>query len=304
MFWSKKINVPKFVRQYADNSKRNNAYKRVYRNIANKLGAFEFILNKKIDSNDFGEELCGKFVDFLKAQGLRKNTIKNILDKTKFMFRLMSKRGYVVDWTFEDVSESKEQVSSVYLTENEIERLYKLSDLSDENRLIVDLFVVGCYTGLRFSDYSKLTTDNVSGNFIFRKTQKTGEKVQIPMHYLVKEIVARYGGFPEYKNSQQNFNKRLKNLCKEAKIDTDILVEYTKGGKVVREIVPKYNLVCTHTARRSFATNAYLAGIPTFRIMLITGHRSEDSFFKYVRIEKEENAEILLNHNFFNNKPQ
>ena len=219
MFWSKTINAVKFIRLYAEKCNKNSAYKRVYRNIANKMLAFEKSIGYKVDSNSFDDELCNRFVDFLKGQNLRKNTIKNILDKTKYMFRLMSKRGYKVNWAFEDVSESLEKVSTVYLSIDEIKALYSIENLSQENRLIVDLFIVGCFTGLRFSDYSKLSNDNISGNFIFRKTQKTGENVQIPIHVIVREIIERYNGFPPYNNSQQNFNKRLKNLCKQAKID-------------------------------------------------------------------------------------
>lgn len=296
MFFKKKINVAKFIMQYAENSSRSNAYKRVYRNIARKFAAF----NNSLKSSDFSDEVCCQFVDFLKKQNLKQNTIKNLLDKSKYMFRLMSKRGYAVNWTFEEIIEKAEQVSSIYLTIEEIERLYKLENISKENRLIIDLFVIGCYTGLRYSDYKNLNKDNFSDKFITRKTIKTGETVLIPIHFLIKEILTRYDDFPCYRKSQQNFNKRLKYLCKIAKIDEEILVEYTQGGKVIRENKKKYELVGTHTARRSFATNMYLSGIQPFRIMLLTGHRSEMSFFKYIKIQKEENAEYLSNNPFFN----
>lgn len=61
----------------------------------------------------------------------------------------------------------------------------------------------------------------------------------------------------------------------------------------------KWQVISSHTARRSFATNAYLAGIPVFRIMLITGHKTEESFFRYIRIGKAENARELAQHPFF-----
>lgn len=105
--------------------------------------------------------------------------------------------------------------------------------------------------------------------------------------------------FYKYNNSQQNFNKIIKNVCKKAGITQKILVERTEGFKVVRKLVPKYQLVSTHTARRSGATNMYLAGIPPFRIMLITGHKTESAFYRYIRIQKEENAKDLQNHPFF-----
>lgn len=63
--------------------------------------------------------------------------------------------------------------------------------------------------------------------------------------------------------------------------------------------VKRYALVGSHTARRSFATNLYLSGISAGRIMLLTGHKTEEAFFRYIRINKEENAKILSEHAFF-----
>ena len=62
----------------------------------------------------------------------------------------------------------------------------------------------------------------------------------------------------------------------------------------------KYELVSTHTARRSGATNMYIAVIPTLAIMKITGHKTEKAFLKYIKISEEENAEMLAKHCFFN----
>jgi integrase len=78
-----------------------------------------------------------------------------------------------------------------------------------------------------------------------------------------------------------------------------VLYERTDGTKVVRKRMKKYALVSSHTARRSGATNMYLAGIPVARIMLLTGHKTEQAFFKYIPIGKQENAKTLLEHNFF-----
>jgi integrase len=64
--------------------------------------------------------------------------------------------------------------------------------------------------------------------------------------------------------------------------------------------IEKYNLITTHTARRSGATNMFLAGIPAQSIMKITGHTTESSFMKYLRISKDANATLIANNPFFN----
>jgi integrase len=74
----------------------------------------------------------------------------------------------------------------------------------------------------------------------------------------------------------------------------------TRGGKNVQETFLKYELVSTHTARRSFATNLYLADIPSITIMKMTGHKTEKAFLRYIRLTQEQNANKLLHHPFFN----
>ena len=94
-------------------------------------------------------------------------------------------------------------------------------------------------------------------------------------------------------------NDYLKEICKLAKIDEILLLNETRGGLKQQRKVPKYEMVSAHTARRSFATNMYKAKLPTYAIRLITGHTTEKAFLKYIRIDKEENAKMMLEHDFF-----
>lgn len=73
----------------------------------------------------------------------------------------------------------------------------------------------------------------------------------------------------------------------------------TKGGKSQREVLKKHDLITAHSAKRSFATNAYLQNVPTIFKMKIIGHRTEKSFLKYIKISQEDNANKLVNHPFF-----
>jgi integrase len=70
-------------------------------------------------------------------------------------------------------------------------------------------------------------------------------------------------------------------------------------GKKYTITKEKWELVSSHTARRTGATNMYKAGIPTLAIMKVTGHTSESSFLKYINISKEENARMLAEHPYF-----
>ena len=55
----------------------------------------------------------------------------------------------------------------------------------------------------------------------------------------------------------------------------------------------KWQLVSSHTGRRSFASNAYSMGIPAVTIMAITGHKTEAAFLKYIKITKEQHAKKM-----------
>lgn len=196
----------------------------------------------------------------------------------------------------------EEPTETIYLTEAEISRLFNL-DLFSNSRLekVRDLFIIGCYTGLRFSDLVQLRNENISreGNLVRIRTQKTGEVIIVPLKSYVREILKKYNGVPPQVISNQKMNDYLKELGKLAEIDESIIVTSTKGGVRQSETFKKWELITTHTARRSFATNAYLQNVPTISIMKITGHRTEKSFLKYIKISQEDNANKLIHHPFF-----
>lgn len=159
--------------------------------------------------------------------------------------------------------------------------------------------MIGCLTALRFSDYSRLQPKNFVRNKIVIKTKKTNTPVQIPIHPLVKEIIDKYNKQLPPPPTIQHFNRKIKKMCREIGFTKKILYERTVGHKRISKLVPKYQFISSHTARRSAATNMYVSGILAFRIMLITGHKTEKSFFRYIRITREENVKILARHKFF-----
>lgn len=211
---------------------------------------------------------------------------------------------------------------AIYLTPAEIKKLHQLP-LEQGSTLctIRDLFVIGCVTGLRYSDYSRFGPGHVQSGVINILTKKRDKKVFIPAHKYVMEILKRNKNEIPKPPTLRYFNMKLPEIGLKAGIRTSVMVEVlekVKGEpeyllvsdfidcadgpeqrKVVTKQIPKHDLITTHTARRSFATNAYLAGIPTARIMLITGHSTEKSFFRYIRIAAAQNANELKDHDFF-----
>lgn len=91
-------------------------------------------------------------------------------------------------------------------------------------------------------------------------------------------------------------NKYLKQIGELAGLNDIVIKVRSKGTTRVEQRLPKYQLITTHTARRSFATNLFKKGVPSRVIMLITGHKTEKSFNSYIKINSDENAELLLSY--------
>lgn len=168
-------------------------------------------------------------------------------------------------------------------------------------RLARDRFLMGAFTGLRVSDFIRITEANIEDNYIRIKPVKGANKsddVVIPVHPVIREIISRGFDFTA-KAYDQKINKQIKDIGRMAGIKDPVFITRTVGGKKETTMYKKYQVITTHTARRSAATNMYKAGIPSLAIMKITGHRTENSFLKYIKISQEENAAMLRNHPYF-----
>lgn len=192
----------------------------------------------------------------------------------------------------------RENTDSIYLNVEEIAELAAL-DLSADQRLenVRDMFLIGCYTGLRYSDYSRLSSSNFVGGYIEMNQTKTGHDVTIPIHRKVQDILNKYNGQLPRAYSNQKMNKHLKEIgSKLQSLQTITSITITKGGATITKQHHKYELLTTHTARRSFATNLYLAGRSPILIMSITGHRTEKAFLRYIKVTRAEHAKVLKMH--------
>jgi integrase len=265
----------------------------------------------KLDWQNIDMDFYFDFTDFLKfTHNHSPNTIGKYVKTLKVFLREAIEAGFDVPRTFENrkFSAPSEKVEHIYLTEDELTKIYEL-DLTKRPALEAqrDLFIIACYTGLRFSDFTTLKPENIiqteSGNAIKKATYKTGEVVLIPLHYRVEAILMKYENRLPRAISNQKMNQALKTIGKLAGIDTDFTTTKTIGNLSTTITQPKYELISTHCGRRSFATNAFKAGIPAISIMKITGHKTESVFLKYINLTNEENANLLTNHSFFR-KPQ
>jgi len=180
------------------------------------------------------------------------------------------------------------------LTLEEVDLIHAL-DLSDNPRMdkIRDLFLIGCYSALRFSNFVNLKVENINDGFIRLRQVKTGDLVTIPIMQRLQRVLDKYQGTLPAPVSNQEFNRVIKDVVKAAGLTYAVEVKSYTGGKQKIERKPIYELVSSHTARRSYATIMFKKGVPNMLIMSATGHKTESSFLKYIRANNEDLAQLM-----------
>ncbi len=238
------------------------------------------------------------FINYLSAKGINQNA------KNKYIGVLKSYMSEAFDLGFTNNVEFRRKKfgiaqklsETVYLKEDEIERIYncKFDNINLTN--VKDAFLLACATGLRFSDFSTLKLQDIKvydgEAYIKKSQQKTGAEVIIPLNDMSLEIIKKYkdtkNGFPKVPGNQV-FNKQIKTICKSAEL-------FEKGRLTEDPTKELWECISAHTGRRSFATNAHINNIQSIDIMRITGHATEKSFLRYIRLSKLDAAKRFSHH--------
>jgi integrase len=270
-----------------------------YQVTLNHLRKFSKSWKRKLDFDTVDLEFHADFTKYLSAAPLllSVNTIGSNIQRIKAVLSEATEKGANSNMAYKSryFIKQSEDADTIYLNTEELEEMKDLN-LTDNRKLsnVRDLFLVGCYTGLRFSDFSILKPENIVKGFIRITQTKTGAPVVIPVHPVVKQILKNNGGNPPRTISIEKLNTYLKELGRLMpsleKIETKTI---TKGGQKVVRSIKKCEMLTTHAARRSFATNEFKAGTPTLTIMAITGHKTEKSFLRYIRVTLDEHAQKI-----------
>lgn len=289
-----------------DNNGRTISVKTIYQygqlqTMLHKFAKKQFSRKHKENKQDWelsevNKDFYDAYVDFMYSEGYKLNTvgkhIKNLKviinslpDKLRQECKIINSR---------ECKKLAEDIDNVYLTEAELKILedYDFSDRPSLDR-VRDWFLLLCWTGCRYSDLDKLTSEYIKNDLFQFRQQKTNNVVAIPLHPTVKKILAKYNGEIPYPITNQKFNDAIKEVMKLVEFTDTVKIKRTTGGILQEEEYPKHDLISSHTGRRSFASNAYLSGIPSITIMKITGHKTETAFLKYIKVSPEEHAKKM-----------
>lgn len=213
----------------------------------------------------------------------------------------------------ENVYLTDERVQEMYETDFEdakaIERLMRLAPDDKERDAMKDqltrrtpkllneakdIFTVGCLTGQRVSDYKRINEGmyrrlSDGNDYIYLQQDKTGKWIYIPLDLRVRAILTKYHGkLPHIYD--QDLNERVKVIGRLLGWRENAGITERHGMMEVPTKKKFYECIKTHTARRTFATNAYKRKISLSSIMVITGHSSEKMLRKYLKLDREEQA--------------
>ena len=166
-----------------------------------------------------------------------------------------------------------------------------VDDEKDIRELVSDILIDEGYT----------TQLAANSEDTFKSIEKSKPKLIILDIWLKESKLDGIDILKQVKLNNPDINEYIKEAGRKAEINEQVTIRKTIGGKKMVETVPKYSLIVSHTARRSFCTNAYLSKMPTIDIMSISGHSTEREFYKYIKVTSQERAIKIADSVFFNN---
>ncbi len=259
---------------------------RTYATAARHLREFAQAQRYAVDFDTITPSFGDKYTAYLVGPAnLTDNSVLKVLARLKVFMKWAGERGLHTNTYYQRLNWSRREPDVMTLTAQELATLATL-DLPAGGYLdnARGLFVLSCYTGLRYSDLVSIRAEHVRGNTLRLVMQKTRDVVTVPLRpealTLVNQLLT--GALRPVAN--QVLNRYLKELGELAELTTPVEVVRYRGGRRESETLPKWQRLTCHTGRRTFATLALEQGLRPELVMKITGHKSWASFKRYVNI--------------------
>ncbi len=262
---------------------------RRYRTALNFYKDFSIHKSYSIHFDTITIDFFEKFRDYAFEE---RNTLNNYFSKLisvlKTFMNWSYDRSYHENLDFKKFKAPEQEVEVIYLTMNELMTLFNHQFNSIRLQHVKDTYCFGCFTGLRFSDIKQLRPSHIFDDYLklnIKKTKTIDHKV--PLNDFAKQILDTYKNTiyePLPTISTEKFNKYIKECCEEAGIDIPTSITRFIGKRRIDKTLPKYRLITSHTARKTFVTNSLILGMNQMVVRNITGHKKEETFRRYVKI--------------------
>ena len=276
--------------------------------------------------DDINQPLVDSVIDYMEDLGYSKSTIQRYIRAFHALVVYAENQGWHNNTRAKAFikyapARDDEMKNRIYLSKEEIQALFDMS-LTGFDDTVRDVFLIGCYTGLRYSDLCRINKSCIgeteNGTPVIRIIQhKTKSPVLIPILDENLIVLLKKYDYNVPKLWDVAINRNIKNTLSRlslsvpslAKKERTVLTlpekrlekeaqkkglkpfEYDKQGFPIKE---RWEMVSLHTARRTFITNIYLSGKFSVEFMMkLSGHKKYDTFKKYVRLSAEEYADDI-----------
>jgi site-specific recombinase XerD len=284
--------------EYINSSKttKREATVKAYRSTLEKLKIFESYTKSPLSFNSIDNSFYIQFTKFLlEKNNLVNNSIGKHIKVLKSFMTYATDLGFNNNYAFKKYKILKEDADIIYLKESELFKIYNFPNFPIRLETVKDVFCLGCFTGLRFSDLAELKETNIKEDYIELKTIKTRASLRIPLNKYAKEILKKYDNKAPRVLTNQKMNEYLKEIGQLAEINEQIVLTQYKGAEKLEKKEPKYNFISSHTARRTFVTLSLEKGMRPEVVMSITGHKDYKTFNKYIKLTDNVKHSEMLN---------
>ncbi len=234
----------------------------------------------------------------LQRPGLKINTIGKIIKNLKAFLQYSMDREYMPPHSLKHFKVAFELVDNAYVCEEELQAIRQLEiPPGTRKELVRDLFLFCCYTGFRYGDLLSLVPSNFDRGMVNKLTGKTGKRVVVPLNPIALGIAEKYqfqiAGRITY---EQEFNELIKEICKEAGLNQLFRKICTVNGVRREDVFQKWEVISSHTCRRSFCTNLFKKGMNLEDIALFSGHSAIRILKIYIKLTPEEKVLNFLDY--------
>ncbi len=269
-----------FFREFKESTGYEIRFDNIDNSFFDSLKLYAFKTRTKEEKNDSGEKV-------VKSAVISDNYFSTLVARLKIFLNWATERGYNSNMIYLKFKAPEKEKDIICLSVGELDILLYYPFNSRKLAHVRDVYCFGCFTGLRWSDIKDLKPEHIVNDEIRKTIIKTKKYQKIPLIKPAIEILNRYKDYPGIGPlpviSSQKFNDYIKECCKEAQINEPITITKYSGGKPTAVTIPKYQLITSHTARKTFATLSLIHGMSERAVKEITGHKRDSSFNKYVK---------------------
>jgi site-specific recombinase XerD len=289
-----KESLTSLYQKFIDTSSKSDATKANYSTALYHLKLYQKKRKKELEVKDINLKLYDDLMSFLyqeiekpdKTKGLSDNSVGTTIKNLKVFLSYLQKRGYSIPNIHADLRAPKVDIPIVFLTEEEIDRLESYPMTSERLEKVRDVFVFNCYTGLRYSDLSRLQKYHIVDGVIQMRAYKNQKDLYVPLTQKSERILQQYN-YELPMIAEQNYNDYIKEACSIAGINQEVDIINTVSGNKTYTTIPKWKAITSHIAVKTFISLCGKKGISPKIVSEITGKSVQVILKHYYGIDKD-----------------